>query len=53
MDDGRERGETVLTMFLVQHSSMRNILLHFIKEVFIENTVIQIPVFKAFLTLYW
>lgn len=53
VEDGRERGETALTMFLVQQSSKRNIPLHFIKEVFIENTVIQIPVFKTFLTLYW
>lgn len=40
VNDGREREEIVLTTVLAQHSSKRNVPLHFIKEVFIENTVI-------------
>lgn len=40
MDDGRQRGEILLTKFLAQHFSKRSVPLRFIKEVFIENTVI-------------
>lgn len=40
VNDGREKEEIVLTTVLAQHSSKRNVPLHFVKEVFIENTVI-------------
>lgn len=37
VDEGREKGETIITAVLAQHSSKGNVPLHPIKEVFIKK----------------